>query len=82
MEDEPVPLHGIAVDPQDGAISGDVLVWTSDAVEEVLWIGNGPFSTLLPVGKQIITLTAGDSDGNVATRKLQIYIKAKPVDDE
>ncbi len=58
-----IPFIGVANDPQDGMLSGASLVWTSDK-EGKLGIGATFNKQLKVVGKQVITLTATDSDGN------------------
>jgi len=76
--DQPVGLEGYADDPQDGAIEGGNLIWWSELVPEPLGFGPGPIEVMLPVGKQIITLAAYDSEGNEGTRKLTILVKTPP----
>ncbi len=59
----PVPFIGSANDPQDGALSGASLQWSSDLDGD---IGSGEtFNALLSAGIHTITLQATDSDGNV-----------------
>ena len=67
------PFIGVANDPEDGALSGASLVWTSSLSGE---IGTGTmFDATLPVGTHTVTLTATDKDGNSATDSLVLYMK-------
>lgn len=67
------PFIGVANDPEDGALSGASLVWTSDLSGQ---IGTGTmFDATLPVGTHKVTLTATDKDGNKATDSLTLYMK-------
>ncbi len=60
----PVPFTGAASDAEDGTLSGAALVWASDIDGQ---IGTGEsFEAALAAGVHVITLTATDSDGNVA----------------
>lgn len=62
----PITFEGTGADPEDGAIAAESLVWTSEALEEPFGTGPGPFEASLPVGDQVVTLTATDADGNSA----------------
>ncbi len=67
------PFVGVANDPEDGALSGASLVWTSNLSGP---IGTGVmFDATLPVGTHTVTLTATDKDGNSATDSLVLYMK-------
>lgn len=67
------PFIGVANDPEDGALSGASLVWTSNLSGQ---IGTGTmFDATLPVGMHTVTLTATDKDGNSATDSLVLYMK-------
>lgn len=67
------PFIGVANDPEDGALSGMSLVWTSNLSGQ---IGTGTmFNATLPVGTHTVTLTATDSDGNSAADSLVLYMQ-------
>ena len=68
-------LIGAVTDTQDGELTGDSLVWTSNLVGEPLGTGEGPFSVQLPLGKHMLTLTATDSDGNTNSRTVKVWVK-------
>lgn len=70
---ENVAFTGSADDAEDGALSGDSLVWTSDQSGD---IGTGVTfqRSDLPTGTHHITLTATDSDGGVAAAGITIII--------
>ena len=76
---EVTAFHGAAEDPQEGLLSGDALVWTSSLAEEPLATGEGPHEVFLPLGIQVITLTATDSDGFIGTRALKVKVKEPPL---
>jgi hypothetical protein len=59
----PVPFAGTGNDPQDGTLTGAALVWTSDKVAQPIGTGLA-FTASLPAGKNIVTLTVTDKDGN------------------
>ncbi|MCC6521166.1 MAG: hypothetical protein IT373_00760 [Polyangiaceae bacterium] len=64
------PFSGAANDPQDGALTGGALVWTS-SLDGIIGTG-GPFNYLPSVGTHVITLTATDSDLNEGTASITI----------
>ena len=69
-----IPLIGLANDPQDGAIPGASLVWTSD-LDGQIGTGtefNAPLNT---VGVHTVTLTATDIDGNEGTASLVLNME-------
>ena len=66
-----IPFIGSANDPQDGMLSGASLVWASDK-EGKLGIGNTFTKQFKVLGKQVITLTATDSDGNKGTTSVTL----------
>lgn len=72
--DMPIPFVGVATDPQDGALSGVALVWTSSELGTP--IGTGlTFDASLPAGTHVITLTATDSDSNSGTDTITLIIQ-------
>jgi hypothetical protein len=71
---DPVPFVGVATDPQDGALTGSALVWTSSELSAP--IGTGlMFDATLPPGTHVITLTATDSDSNTGTDTITLTIQ-------
>lgn len=68
-----IPFIGVANDPEDGALSGTAMVWTSSISGQ---IGTGTmFNAPLTVGTHTITLTAKDKDNNTASDSLVLYIQ-------
>lgn len=55
-----VAFVGHAMDPTDGALTGNSLVWRSNLVTTPLGTGE-MFSTTLAVGTHVVTMTATDS---------------------
>ena len=71
---DPIPFVGVATDPQDGALTGSALVWTSSELSTP--IGTGlMFDAPLPPGTHVITLTATDSDSNTGTDTITLTIQ-------
>lgn len=70
---EDIIFTGTADDAEDGELSGDALVWTSDRDGE---IGTGTALTLdsLSAGLHVITLTATDGDNGSAQKQVIIEI--------
>lgn len=70
---QPIPFVGVATDPQDGALIGASLVWTSDKEGP---LGTGTMFTKSPtmLGMQVITLTATDANGNVGKDTITLNI--------
>ncbi len=76
-EGDEVTLIGVANDPQDGELTGTTMQWVSTK-SGVLGVGSDPLKLVLDKGKHYLTLEATDSDGNVGTRTIKIWIKTKP----
>lgn len=76
-EDVPIAFEGSGSDPDDGALSGGSLVWTSDMDGQ---IGTGAsFSRSdLSSGGHTITLEATDSRGASATASVGITVRGEP----
>jgi hypothetical protein len=74
-----ITLEGFATDPEDGALPGTSLEWSSD-VDGVLGAGNSIQVTLSAQSDpcihspHTITLKATDSDGHVVTVTITIYV--------
>ena len=68
-----VTFSGSGTDPEDGALSGASLVWTSD-VSGTIGTGTSFSTNALAVGTHLITLTVKDSRGltNAQTRTLTV----------
>ncbi|MDQ3034840.1 MAG: hypothetical protein M3Y87_20690 [Myxococcota bacterium] len=68
-----VPMIGSAVDAEDGDLTGDAMIWTTDREGE---IGRGRTFDWTPVtlGAQTITLSARDSDGRTGTDSVTLTI--------
>lgn len=71
---EQIPFVGVATDPQDGALSGSALVWTSSELSSPIGTGLS-FDASLPAGTHVITLTATDSDSNTGTDTITLTIQ-------
>ncbi|MDF1521268.1 MAG: M12 family metallopeptidase [Trueperaceae bacterium] len=75
-----VPLVGSAIDPEDGALAGGDLIWTTDYAEQPAILGTGAsitarlYSTNCTGVTHTITLRAEDSAGNVRTAVVRIRI--------
>jgi len=68
-----IPFSGTANDPQDGALTGSSLVWTSDLTGA---LGTGEtFNASLTAGTHRITLTATDSDANTGTDSIDLIVQ-------
>lgn len=68
-----VPMVGVAMDAEDGALADAAMIWTS-SVEGA--IGTGRMWTWTPTmtGTQTVTLTVTDSDGQVGTDTVTLTI--------
>jgi hypothetical protein len=71
---EPIPFVGVATDPQDGALIGPSLVWTSSELSSPIGTGLS-FNASLPAGTHVITLTATDSDSNTGADTVTLTIQ-------
>jgi hypothetical protein len=71
---EAIPFVGVATDPQDGALSGSALVWTSSELSTPIGTGLS-FEAALPAGTHLITLIATDSDSNTGTDTITLTIQ-------
>ncbi len=71
-----VPFAGTGTDPEDGALSGASLVWTS-SLNGQIGTGTSFSTTTLSVGTHTITLTVRDSQGATAVVTRTVNIKPK-----
>ncbi len=69
----PVSFSGSGLDPEDGALSGASLVWTSNRDGQI-GTGTSFSTTTLTLGTHTITLTARDSRGATSTATLTLTI--------
>lgn len=78
-----VDLSGSAIDPEDGALTGSSLVWSTDRTDIDIYKNNPILGTGTSISPRLyvyvndcrghnITLTATDSDGNVALATIKI----------
>ncbi len=68
-----IPFVGVGTDPEDGALSGSALVWTSSLTGQ---FGTGVlFDATLTAGTHVVTLTVTDSDGNLGTDSVTLEIQ-------
>lgn len=72
---ELVTFEGDAIDPQDGPLPDEALVWTSELLDVPFGTGRGPFEAALPLGDQVVTLTATDGDDNLGTWTIIVRIR-------
>lgn len=70
-----VSFSGSGHDPEDGAVTGSALRWSSSA-DGALTTGATFSRTNLSVGTHVITLTAVDSKGQTGTASVTIHITA------
>ncbi len=70
-----IPWRGDGDDPQQGLLAGASLVWTSSLSAQPFGTGAGFFDAPLPVGENVVTLTATDADGNVGSASITIIIE-------
>jgi len=68
-----ITFSGFGLDAQDGLLTGNSLVWTSD-IDGQIGTGTTFSTTTLSAGVNIITLTATDSDSNTSTDSVTIIV--------
>lgn len=73
---QPLLFTGTGYDPEDGALSGTALQWSSN-LQGALGTGS-PLSATLKAGKHTITLTATDADGNSTTATTTLVLGGAP----
>ncbi|MEA2060984.1 MAG: choice-of-anchor U domain-containing protein [Thermodesulfobacteriota bacterium] len=74
---ELITFQGKAVDPEQGNLIGDALVWTSSQGDP-MGTGENPGIDTLSSGSHVITLTATDSGGNSSSDDITISIGNAP----
>jgi glucose/arabinose dehydrogenase len=72
-ESAAVIFKGNASDPEDGALSGASLAWSSN-LNGALGTGDSIQITTLSAGNQVVTLTATDSKGITATATVSLTV--------
>lgn len=73
VDGTPITFEGSGLDPEDGALSGSALSWSSDLDGE---LGNGASMTVaLSVGSHLITLVATDRLGLAATAAVTVVVE-------
>ena len=70
---EELLLHGVGHDLEDGALSGQLLEWTSDQ-DGQLGSGETMYTSALSEGQHTIALTATDSDGGTSTDTITVTV--------
>jgi Carboxypeptidase regulatory-like domain len=69
-----IAFQGSAMDPEDGALSGAAMAWTSDR-DGTLGTGTDVTRNDLSVGTHVITLTGTDSDGASSAASISITVQ-------
>ncbi|MFO7885765.1 MAG: choice-of-anchor U domain-containing protein [Desulfobacteraceae bacterium] len=71
---ELIHFQGNVLDPEEGNLTGDALVWTSSRGDPM---GTGESFAIdtLSIGSHVITLTATDSEGAIAEASINITVK-------
>jgi probable HAF family extracellular repeat protein len=72
-----IAFAGSAIDPEDGALTGASLVWTSN-LDGQIGTGTSFSTTSLSVGTHTITLTATDSKGAKNAAAIQVVVDPAP----
>jgi len=74
-----VSFQGSAADPEDGALTGSALVWTS-SLDGAIGTGASFSRSDLTAGSHVITLTATDADGRAGTATVDLVVIEVPND--
>jgi Bacterial Ig-like domain (group 2) len=72
-----VTLQGSAEDPEDGALTGSALVWSSN-LDGQLGTGTSVGSGALTIGTHVVTLTATDSEGAAGSATVSFTVFDEP----
>jgi hypothetical protein len=72
-----IAFSGTGTDPEDGALGGASLVWTS-SIDGTVGTGASLSKSTLSAGTHAITLTATDSKGAASTATLSITVTVPP----
>jgi hypothetical protein len=72
-----VAFSGTGSDPEDGALTGASLVWSTD-LDGQIGTGVGFSTTALSIGVHTITLTATDSNGATGTDQITVTVTNNP----
>lgn len=73
---ESIRFTGSATDPEEGLLTGDALVWTSD-IDEIIGTGGSITIDSLRVGNHQITLTGIDANGDIGEMTVRITVIAQ-----
>jgi hypothetical protein len=71
-------LSGYAWDPEDGPLPDESLTWESDR-DGFLDAGDEVVVSTLSSGHHIITLSATDSEDQVGTATVNIFVRLPPI---
>lgn len=78
-EGDPISFEGSASDPDDGALTGASLTWSSD-VDGELGTGGSVTTSGLSAGPHAITLAATDADGNTVSASVSLLVESPGFD--
>lgn len=78
LEGTEIVFAGSAIDAEDGELTGESLVWTSD-IDGQIGTGTSLSSDGLSAGTHTVTLTAVDSAGMIGTASVTFIINSPPV---
>lgn len=74
---ETISFAGSATDPDDGAVTGDALAWTSD-LDGQLGTGGSVARSDLSAGTHTVTLTATDTQGGQGSASVTVEVNQPP----
>ncbi len=73
VEGTTITFSGSGIDPEDGALGGTALAWTSD-VDGAMGTGTSVNTSTLSIGPHVVTLTATDPEGLTDTAVINVTI--------